>query len=101
MILLVLFSQEQDQSRAYCGKIHSLTLCLRKCVKKKCLWRSLPLIPRLLVASGGTGEARGRATPPFPLHCSHPRGTTLHQGPILPASGIGHNAGTLAFLAAC
>lgn len=34
MILLVLFSQEQDQSRVYCGKIHSLTLCLRKSVKK-------------------------------------------------------------------
>lgn len=74
-----------------------LNTLLKKECKKKCLWRSLPLTPRLLVASGGTGEARGRATPPFPLHCSHPRGTTLHQGPIPPASGIGHNAGRTGF----
>lgn len=64
MILFVLFSQEQDQSHVYCGKIHSfLTLCLRKSVKK-CLWKSLPLTPLLLMASlppplsGGTGRGQ-------------------------------------------
>ena len=64
MTLFVLFSQEHDQSRVYCGKIHSsLTLCLRKSVKK-CLWKSLPLTPLLLMASlppllsGGTGRGQ-------------------------------------------
>lgn len=101
MILLVLFSQEQDQSRVYCGKVHSLTLCLRKSVKKSvfgeaslshhgCSW---PLV----------AQERPEGRPHHPLHCTAvtaeaPRSTRVRSRLHLAYGTVGAE---LAFLAVC
>lgn len=106
MILFVLFPQEQDQSRVYCGKIRSfLRLCLRKSVKKV----SLEKPPSHTTAAHGLFASpviwwhreRPEGGPHHPFHCTaaHCRGTMLHQSCLhLAYSTMGAD---LAFLVAC
>lgn len=101
MILLVLFSQEQDQSRAYCGKIHSLTLCLRKSVKKSvfgeaslshhgCSW---PLV----------AQERPEGGPHHPFHCTVVTPEAPHSTRVQSRLHLAYGTmrAELAFLVAC